>query len=377
MTHGHSLEQTIEAAAPSLKNSLINFLLLRQDKAGIREIVYQAVEKQAAADANADDAKAGAITQEGVWKPIAAILGIGGVSLVLVALFIPRAEVILHPQSKMQSIVLPVIAGPSVESVFITGSIPAREKRVIVEGVNRVTRHEKVKMNRRGGQEGGIAHKEAPISIYSMTTSSADLAPRGMDFLYSRNRLNVATSRARCVAVVAASPDLLLAIESFENHVHREIGGSGVAQIQREAWEREQAGLAIEAGSAIPEQEAWALTRYGTLLVASGRLEDANAAIEEYLQARGYRDAKVAYTPVEKGGELFRQVEPLRHGALLRIDEPEGPGPLAGRRDERAVSTDRRAVRRVDRADDRQRDALRHQVRRGVGRSGSSVRQPS
>ena len=30
-----------------------------------------------------------------------------------------------------------------------------------------------------------------------------------MDFLYSRNRLNVATSRARCVAIVVASPDLL------------------------------------------------------------------------------------------------------------------------------------------------------------------------
>jgi uncharacterized protein len=51
--------------------------------------------------------------------------------------------------------------------------------------------------------------QEAPISIYSMTTSSPDLAPRGMEFLYSRNRLNVATSRARCVAVVALSPELL------------------------------------------------------------------------------------------------------------------------------------------------------------------------
>ena len=53
--------------------------------------------------------------------------------------------------------------------------------------------------------------QEAPISIYSMTTSSPELAPRGMDFLYSRNRLNVATSRARCVAVVVASPALLQA----------------------------------------------------------------------------------------------------------------------------------------------------------------------
>jgi uncharacterized protein len=51
--------------------------------------------------------------------------------------------------------------------------------------------------------------QEAPISLYSLTTSSPELAPRGMDFLYSRHRLNVATSRARCVAVVAASPDLL------------------------------------------------------------------------------------------------------------------------------------------------------------------------
>ncbi|MDH5244429.1 MAG: Upf1 family helicase, partial [Chloroflexota bacterium] len=51
--------------------------------------------------------------------------------------------------------------------------------------------------------------QEAPISIYSLTTSSPELAPRGMDFLYSRNRLNVATSRARCIAVLAASPELL------------------------------------------------------------------------------------------------------------------------------------------------------------------------
>ncbi len=50
--------------------------------------------------------------------------------------------------------------------------------------------------------------QEAPISIYSLTTSSPELAPRGMDFLYSRNRLNVATSRARCMAVVVGSPDL-------------------------------------------------------------------------------------------------------------------------------------------------------------------------
>jgi hypothetical protein len=42
--------RTIEEATPALKNSLINFLLLRQDRSGIREIIYQAVERQAASD---------------------------------------------------------------------------------------------------------------------------------------------------------------------------------------------------------------------------------------------------------------------------------------------------------------------------------------
>ena len=51
--------------------------------------------------------------------------------------------------------------------------------------------------------------QEAPISIYSMTSSSPEDAPRGMGFLYSRNRLNVATSRARCVAILVAEPALL------------------------------------------------------------------------------------------------------------------------------------------------------------------------
>src|SRR5438105_9632776 len=42
--------RTIEEATPTLKNSLINFLLLRHDRSNLKEIVYQAIEKQAAAD---------------------------------------------------------------------------------------------------------------------------------------------------------------------------------------------------------------------------------------------------------------------------------------------------------------------------------------
>ena len=51
--------------------------------------------------------------------------------------------------------------------------------------------------------------QEAAIVLVSMATSSGDDLPRNIDFLYSRNRLNVALSRARCLSVVYANPRLL------------------------------------------------------------------------------------------------------------------------------------------------------------------------
>jgi predicted RecB family nuclease len=50
--------------------------------------------------------------------------------------------------------------------------------------------------------------QEAPVVIYSLTTSSPEDAPRGMEFLYSLNRLNVATSRAMSNVVLVGSPRL-------------------------------------------------------------------------------------------------------------------------------------------------------------------------
>ena len=51
--------------------------------------------------------------------------------------------------------------------------------------------------------------REAAVVFYSMATSSAEDVPRSLEFLFSRNRLNVAVSRARCLAYVVASPRLL------------------------------------------------------------------------------------------------------------------------------------------------------------------------
>jgi uncharacterized protein len=50
--------------------------------------------------------------------------------------------------------------------------------------------------------------QEAPVVIYSMATSRPEDAPRGLGFLYSLNRFNVATSRARCLCILVASPRL-------------------------------------------------------------------------------------------------------------------------------------------------------------------------
>jgi uncharacterized protein len=61
----------------------------------------------------------------------------------------------------------------------------------------------------RAGTVDKFQGQEAPVSLYSMATSSPEEAPRGMEFLYSLNRLNVATSRARCLAVVVANPALI------------------------------------------------------------------------------------------------------------------------------------------------------------------------
>jgi uncharacterized protein len=51
--------------------------------------------------------------------------------------------------------------------------------------------------------------QEAPVVLFSMATSSGEDLPRDVGFLFSRNRLNVAISRAQCLAYLVCSPALL------------------------------------------------------------------------------------------------------------------------------------------------------------------------
>jgi AAA domain len=60
----------------------------------------------------------------------------------------------------------------------------------------------------RAGTADRFQGQEAPVVIYSITTSVPEDAPHGMEFLCSLNRLNVATSRARCGCILVANPRL-------------------------------------------------------------------------------------------------------------------------------------------------------------------------
>ena len=90
-------------------------------------------------DKNLREKREQAQVKEEAWRvhPVTRILAlaVGVISvLALVALFIPRAQVVLQPVTKTQSVVISVNANPEVAAVFITGSIPVREKRFIVDG---------------------------------------------------------------------------------------------------------------------------------------------------------------------------------------------------------------------------------------------------
>jgi uncharacterized protein len=45
--------------------------------------------------------------------------------------------------------------------------------------------------------------------FFAMTSSSGEDVPRGLDFVFDRNRMNVAISRAQCLAILVHSPRLL------------------------------------------------------------------------------------------------------------------------------------------------------------------------
>jgi predicted RecB family nuclease len=82
---------------------------------------------------------------------------------------------------------------------------PYNAQRKRIEAVLAAAGHPDVRV----GTVDKFQGQEAPVVFYSMATSSGDDLPRNMEFLFEKNRFNVAVSRAQCLAVVVCSPTLL------------------------------------------------------------------------------------------------------------------------------------------------------------------------
>jgi predicted RecB family nuclease len=50
--------------------------------------------------------------------------------------------------------------------------------------------------------------QEAPVIFFSMCASDANESPRGIDFIFDKNRINVAISRAQSLAIIVGNPSL-------------------------------------------------------------------------------------------------------------------------------------------------------------------------
>ena len=124
-----------------------------------------------------------AIPQEAKWRSslvvrlIAFIVGVSAV-LTIAGIFVPRAAITLHPESQMQQIVIPVSAGPSIQSVFVTGSVPSHDETVVEEGSQTMAVNSQIAVPQTRAR--GVAHfqnltqTEVPIPAGTIVRTLSD-----------------------------------------------------------------------------------------------------------------------------------------------------------------------------------------------------------
>ena len=132
--------------------------------------------------------------------------------------------------------------------------------------------------------------QEAPVVIYSMTSSSPDEAPRGMEFLYDRFRFNVAPSRARALCILVGSSELFRPECRTPSQMRKANGFCRyleLAEIVNCPWPTEEPYRANNLNSA--DVRAWSRTISGAM--SSARMVavavSTLAALPETLDERG------------------------------------------------------------------------------------------
>jgi predicted RecB family nuclease len=116
--------------------------------------------------------------------------------------------------------------------------------------------------------------QEAPVVLTALTASAAEDLPRGLEFLLSRNRLNVALSRAQALSVLICSPALARTAVTTVEQMRLVSGLAGLLNAAR-AWPGMQAGAAPPAQPAACDVEQSAdHRRLGELLSTAGNSVD-------------------------------------------------------------------------------------------------------
>ena len=124
------------------------------------------------------------------------------------------------------------------QEILVVTPYNAQRRRILTE-------FKKRNIGVRAGTVDKFQGQEAAVVFFSMATSSSEELPRNVEFLFSRNRFNVAISRARCLAVLVASPRLLdLRCSTVEQMALTNLLCSFVATASREAQ-----------GPALPEEQ--------------------------------------------------------------------------------------------------------------------------
>jgi uncharacterized protein len=129
--------------------------------------------------------------------------------------YLPVEHVGNHNCSPEEADVVAELVGTLVDSGAVWSDRAGVERPIGMEDVLIITPYNaqvfEIQQRLPGARVGTVDKfqgQEAPVAIYSLATSSHADAPRGMEFLYSLNRLNVATSRARCLSYLVCTPAL-------------------------------------------------------------------------------------------------------------------------------------------------------------------------
>jgi large subunit ribosomal protein L24 len=71
-----------------------------------------------------------------------------------------------------------------------------RQDKVLVEGVNRVKKHERIRTTQRGAKTGGIVTQEAPIHVSNVMVVDSDGHPTRVGYRIDENGQKVRVSRS-------------------------------------------------------------------------------------------------------------------------------------------------------------------------------------